>query len=96
MPKLVRNVAAVVRKSRKKPHIAAQILGWYGAFAIIAGFMCISFSLLKANSIAYQLLNFTGALGLLTLGIDKHIRQSVVVNIFWAAIAGIALVNIFF
>lgn len=84
------------RKSHKKPHLVAQVLGWYGALAIITGFLCISFSLLKADSLAYQLLNLSGALGLMVLGIDKHIRQSVVVNVFWIMIASIALFNIVF
>lgn len=81
-------------KKRSRPHLIAQILGWYGAAAIISGFLCVSFSFLKPTDLLYQLLNLSGALGLLNLGIDRHVRQSVVVNLFWAGIAFIALVGI--
>lgn len=77
-----------------KPHVLAQIVGWYGAVAIISGFLLISFEIIKPNTVFYQLLNLSGALGLLILGIDRHVRQSVVVNFFWISIASIALVGI--
>jgi hypothetical protein len=40
---------------------------------------------------AYQLLNLTGALGILVISIVKKIRQTIILNIFWGAIAVIAL-----
>lgn len=85
-----------MKKSVKKPHILAQIAGWYGAAAIISGFLLVSFEIIKPNTIFYQLLNLSGALGLLILGIDRHVRQSVVVNLFWITIASIALFGIVF
>ncbi len=84
------------KKNHKKPHFLAQVAGWYGAAAIISGFLLISFEIIKPNTVFYQLLNLSGALGLLVLGINRHIRQSVVVNIFWISIASIALVNLIF
>jgi hypothetical protein len=84
----------VAKRNPKKPHLLAQIVGWYGAAAIISGFLLVSFEAIKPNTIFYQLLNLSGALGLLVLGIDRHVRQSVVVNLFWISIASIALIGI--
>ncbi len=88
--------AAMVKKKplQQRPHLLAQIVGWYGAVAIITGFLLVSFEVIKPNTISYQLLNLSGALGLLILGIDRHVRQSVIVNLFWILIAVLALVRL--
>lgn len=85
-----------MKKRTSKPHVIAQIVGWYGAGAIILGFLLVSFEVIKPNLLTYQLLNLTGALGLLILGIDRHVRQSVVVNFFWITIALLAIVRLLF
>lgn len=82
------------KKESQPKHPLAQIVGWYGAAALISGFLLISFEVISPQSIVYQLLNLSGALGLLILGLDRHVRQSVVVNIFWVSIALIALVRL--
>ena len=84
---------AAKKKSQPK-HPLAQVAGWYGAAGIITGFLLISFEVISPQSIVYQLLNLSGALGLLILGLDRHVRQSVVINVFWVAIALIALIRL--
>lgn len=69
----------------------AEVLGWYGATAIVAAYALVSFKLLSADGWLFQLLNLTGALGILTISLVKKVRQSVVLNLFWASIAVVAL-----
>lgn len=76
--------------------IAIEIIGWYGVAALIGAFALVSFSFLSPSSIIYQLLNLTGALGVLTDAYTQRNYQPVVVNAFWAAIAVISLIRTFF
>jgi hypothetical protein len=75
----------------KNRRILAEIAGWYGMSAIVLGYLLVSFNILPAGGGAYQLLNLTGALGILVISIVKKIRQTIILNIFWGAIAVIAL-----
>lgn len=72
----------------------AEIAGWYGAIAIVSAYALVSFSVVKPDGLLFQLLNLTGALGIITISAAKNVTQSVVLNLFWAAIALIALINI--
>ena len=42
-----------------------ELFGWYGTVAIVAAYALVSFSVLQPTDITYQLLNGTGALGLM-------------------------------
>lgn len=72
-----------------------EIFGWYGAGAIILAYLLVSFSALSAHSIWYQLLNGTGALGIVAVSFHKRTYQPGVINIIWALIAVIAIINMF-
>ncbi len=72
-----------------------NIVGWYGAFATLAAYFLVSFSILGPKDLVYQLLNFTGAVGLATICYFKRTYQPLFVNIIWLTIALFALVNIF-
>lgn len=72
----------------------AEIVGWYGAVAIVGAYALISFNILEANDITYQLLNLTGALGIIYISLVKGVKQSVALNAFWAVIATAALIGI--
>ncbi len=71
-------------------------IGWYGAFAIISAYFLVSFSLIKSDDILYQLLNLTGAVGLIAETVSKKDYQPAAVNIAWALIAVSALIKIVF
>ncbi|MCX6786672.1 MAG: hypothetical protein NTU85_02570 [Candidatus Kaiserbacteria bacterium] len=71
-----------------------EILGWYGMAAIVLAYALVSFSFLATNSIWYQLLNGTGAVGIVVVSLDKKAYQPGVLNIIWALIAVIAIFNI--
>lgn len=72
----------------------AEIAGWYGTIAIVAAYTLVSFNIVASDSVLYQLLNLTGALGIATIAIVKKVTQSVVLNLFWAVIALLALVRL--
>ncbi|MGH7928608.1 MAG: CBU_0592 family membrane protein, partial [Candidatus Binatia bacterium] len=42
-----------------------EIVGWYGALAIITAYCLVSFQIVEATSTIFQLLNLTGALSLI-------------------------------
>ena len=80
--------------SRKK-NLKAEIAGWYGAVAILLAYILVSFELIAANGAVFQLLNLTGAIGIIIIAAYKNVKQSVVLNIFWAGVAIVALFRLF-
>ena len=82
--------------AKKKPHILSEIFGWYGAIAILGAYALVSFSLIASDGLIFQLLNLTGALGLLAIGYYKKVYQSVILNIIWSIIGIVAIANIIF
>lgn len=77
-----------------KPSRLTEAAGWYGMFALIVAYGLVSFAVIKGDGIEYQLLNLTGGIGLIVVAASKHVVQSVLLNIFWAAIGIIAIVRI--
>lgn len=73
-----------------------ELFGWYGMIAIVLGYALVSFSFLQPTDIIYQLLNGTGALGIVTVSFYKKAYQPAVLNIIWTLIALIAIINILF
>jgi hypothetical protein len=71
-----------------------EIFGWYGAGAIILAYALVSFSILAATDTWYQVLNGTGALGIIAISLKDKAYQPAVLNILWATIAFFALVKI--
>ena len=73
-----------------------EIFGWYGTVAIVSAYFLVSFSFLSSTNIWYQILNGTGALGIVGISFYKKTYQPGVLNIIWAIIALIAIIKIFF
>lgn len=71
-----------------------ELAGWYGAAAILAAYALVSFRVIESGALAYQLLNLTGALGIFLISIEKGARQPALLNIAWAAIALVAIIQI--
>ncbi|HEX7042739.1 MAG TPA: hypothetical protein VF189_05810 [Patescibacteria group bacterium] len=71
-----------------------ETFGWYGTVAIIGAYALISFNLIKSASLFYQILNLTGALGIITVSYYKKVFQSVVLNLIWGIVAIIAIVSL--
>ncbi|MEK7545330.1 MAG: hypothetical protein AAB551_04340 [Patescibacteria group bacterium] len=75
--------------------ILEEIIGWYGTVAIIAAFALVSFGFLEAKSLLYQILNGTGAIGIVYISLKRKAYQPAVLNIIWTVIAGVAIAKIF-
>jgi hypothetical protein len=71
-----------------------EAMGWYGAVAIIIAYLLVSFGFIAPDGATYQLLNFSGAIGIIIVSYIKKVMQPVVLNIFWALIAFVALIKI--
>ena len=80
----------------KNKSILAEMAGWYGALAILTAYILVSFGIIAPEGLIYQILNLTGALGVVIIAIHKNVKQSVLLNIFWASVAIIAIVKIVF
>lgn len=73
-----------------------EFIGWYGVVAIVGAYALNSFDLIESNSISYQLLNLSGAIGVLSISFVKQAYQPAILNIIWAFIALVALLKIIF
>ncbi len=71
-----------------------EILGWYGVVAIVGAYILLSFNFVSSNSLIFQLLNLTGAIGIVVDALEDRNIQPAVLNIIWALVALIALVKI--
>jgi hypothetical protein len=73
-----------------------ELYGWYGMAAIILAYALVSFSIIKPTGLAFQILNGTGALGIVFISFHRKAYQPGVLNILWTLIAVIAIAkNIF-
>ena len=72
-----------------------EVAGWYGTIAIVLAYMLLSFSVLRSTDLAYQVLNVTGALGIVLDSFYKRDYQPAVLNIIWVFIGFFALLRIF-
>jgi hypothetical protein len=80
----------------KKIHPFYEIYAWYGMIVIVLAYAILSFGIVSSNSIIYQLLNITGAIGIILISFKKKAYQPGVLNVIWAIIALIALIGILF
>ncbi len=72
-----------------------EVLGWYGVVAIVGAYALLSFNLIGSESLWYQGLNLTGAIGVVVDALDDKNTQPAVLNIIWAIVALIAIVKMF-
>lgn len=77
-----------------KRRTAINVIGWYGAMAILTAYGLSSLGILKPNELLFQILNLTGALGLLSVALHHRTSQLAFINVVWAIIAAISIVNI--
>jgi hypothetical protein len=71
----------------------AEIAGWYGMLAILGAFALNSFSVVESSGLLYQLINASGAIGLMIIAYYKRVRQNVILNAVWLAVAVITIVS---
>lgn len=71
-----------------------EFLGWYGVIAIVAAYILVSFNLVGSQSLLYQLLNLSGAAGIVIDALSDKNYQPAVLNTIWLIVAAIAIVRI--
>lgn len=71
-----------------------EVIGWYGAAAIVLAYALTSFAVMSPNSIWYQALNATGAIGIVYISFKKKAYPPGVLNIIWTIIAIVAIIRI--
>ena len=71
-----------------------NIIGWYGVITILSAYFLVSFNVISAQTILYQSLNITGALGIVYNSFKKKDVQPAILNIIWAIIALIAIIRL--
>ena len=74
--------------------ILIQTAGWAGTFLIVLAYFLVSFKKIDSGKKAYQLMNLLGAIG---VGVNVFYHQAwpaLVMEIIWAGIAAIALINL--
>lgn len=76
--------------------IIDEIIGWYGTVAIIMAYALLSFGSIMSTDLIYQILNGTGAIGIVYVSFKKKAYQPGVLNVIWAMIAIIAIINVAF
>jgi hypothetical protein len=75
----------------KDSHI--ELIGWYGAFAVLLAYALVTFGAIATKSTAYQLLNLTGSFGIIVVSFRKKAYQPIALNIVWMLIALIAILS---
>ncbi|MDM7994901.1 MAG: hypothetical protein QUT30_04345 [Acidobacteriota bacterium] len=68
-----------------------ELYGWYGMGAIALAYALASFSVIEATGLTFQILNGTGALGIVFVSFYKKAYQPGLLNILWALIALVAI-----
>ena len=71
-----------------------EIAGWYGTGAILLAYALVSYDILPSDGLLYQLLNVTGALGIIAISYKKRVFQSIALNVAWAVIGAVAIVRL--
>lgn len=75
-------------------HIAYEILGWYGALAIVGSYILVTTGTLAAKGIVFQACNLTGGIAVAIISWYKRAHQPVFINLFRASTAAIAIMLI--
>jgi hypothetical protein len=69
-------------------------IGWIGTILILGAYVLVSFSILSATGLIYQLMNLFGALGIVVDTYFKKDKPPEALNIVWLVIALFAIIKI--
>ncbi len=70
---------------------AIEVIGWTGAALILGAYALLSAGKLRADSLAYHLMNILGAAGFVINSGWNHALPSAVMNVVWIGIGVYAL-----
>uniref|UniRef100_A0A7C5YXG8 CBU-0592-like domain-containing protein n=1 Tax=candidate division CPR3 bacterium TaxID=2268181 RepID=A0A7C5YXG8_UNCC3 len=79
-----------------KSGIIYEVLGWFGALAILTAYGLVSFNIVGNSSFLYHTLNLAGSLCIFLISFKKKAYQPVFVNVLWAIVSTIALLKLLF
>jgi len=71
-----------------------ELVCWAGMALILIAYALISFGVFNYDSLVYQLMNGIGAIGLVYISFIKKAYPPGVLNIIWALVAIVAIINI--
>jgi hypothetical protein len=74
--------------------LVINILGWIGSIEVVAAYGLNSYQKIKSDSIAFQVLNLTGAIFLIINSIYKQAYPFTFINSVWSVIAIVAIIGI--
>lgn len=72
-------------------NLVIEIVGWAGAALVLAGYGLLSAHKLNSRSVAYQMLNIGGAIGLVINAAWNGAIPSAAVNVIWMGIGAHAV-----
>jgi len=75
-------------------NLLIDILGWIGSVEVIAAYGLNSYQKIKSDSLAFQLLNLTGAIFLIVNSIYKEAYPFTFINTVWSIIAVVSIAGI--
>lgn len=70
-----------------------EIAGWYGVTAVFSAYALVSYEIIEPRDLLYQLLNLTGAAGIIINSLNKKDYQPVALNVVWFFVALSAIVT---
>ncbi|MBL0000639.1 MAG: hypothetical protein IPO97_06295 [Sphingomonadales bacterium] len=71
--------------------VLVEIVGWAGAILILLAYILLTLGRLKAQSVAYQVMNVAGSIGFLINGWVNRALPSAALNLIWMGIGVYAL-----
>jgi hypothetical protein len=80
--------------NKRETTSSVDLIGWIGIGLIIIAYIFVSAEILDAKDWRYQALNLVGAVAVIWISYKKQVMQTVILNVFWAAIAVVALLSI--
>lgn len=73
--------------------IVIEIIGWSGSLTILLGYILLSSGHISSRSLAYQLMNILGGVGMVINGWYHGAMPSVANNVIWSLIGLVALIR---
>lgn len=69
-----------------------NVIGWVSAVFLVGAYTLVATKRISASAPAYHVANFVGAVGLTVFSLYKEAIPSVVLNVFWGAVAVVGIV----
>jgi len=92
--KIPRSFFVMMNSMKKRADRVSEVIGWSGVALILIAYAFVSSGAVDARDWQYQTMNLVGASGVVWVSYRKRLMQTVVLNLFWAAIALFALISI--